>query len=141
MNANDSTTETFEQYAARLGVDEHHPMRENARRTWEHEQAVEAFAPTVTPPCPPWCVLPQGHDYTSTDGYGPDLDFQRQHVAFEGPTSATVDATEHNRYGTVTVDAPGVYIYVRGEEHSGEQARARAGELLAAADMLDGITQ
>lgn len=105
----------------------------------EHERYVEANAPVIIPPCPSWCRLPEGHDYPSVAGFGPDLTFERQHVAFEGKVTE-VAATEHNHRGTVTVDEPEVYLNVRSEAYSVDVVRAVAAELAEAADVLERLT-
>jgi hypothetical protein len=127
---------TFEAFMAEHNLTSDHPTLDNWRAMWERERSIEDHAPTVIPPCPSWCSLDAGHDYDSTDGYGDDVDFQRQHVAFDGSV-ADVGATEHNRAGTVTVDEPGVYLSLRDDERPVEQVRAIAAELLEAADVLD----
>jgi hypothetical protein len=136
MFPTDTVPPTFEAFMAQHNLTPDHGTLDNWRGMWERQRSIEEQAPTVIPPCPSWCILDAGHDYTSTDGYGDDVSFERQHVAFEGEV-ASVDATEHNRGGTVTLDEPGVYLSMRDDARPVEQVRAIAAELLEAADVLD----
>jgi hypothetical protein len=130
---------TFEAFMAEHNIAPDHPTLGNWRALWERERAIEDHAPTVIPPCPSWCILDSGHEYTSTDGYGDDVSFERQHIAFEGETVASVDATEHNKSGVITFDEPSIYLSQRDDGYSAEHVRAVAAEMLAAADVLDRI--
>jgi hypothetical protein len=140
MFPTDTVPPTFEAFMTEHNLTPDHPTLDNWRGMWERQRSIEDHAPTVIPPCPSWCLLDAGHDYTSSDGYHDDVSFERQHVAFEGEV-ATVDATEHNRGGAVTLDEPGIYLSQRDDEYSAEQVRACAAEMLKAADVLDGLTR
>lgn len=129
---------TFDAFMAENNLAAADPNLGGWRRIWETDQLVAAHAPTVIPPCPAGCTQPAGHDYPSTDGWADDLTFQRQHVAFAGAV-ADVSATEHNHYGTVTLDEPEVFLSMRDDAQSVEKVRALAAELLEAAEVLDRI--
>jgi hypothetical protein len=131
---------TFEAFMAANDLTADHPNLDGWRELWRRELDIASQAPAVIPPCPPWCLLDQGHEYDSTDGHGDDVTFERQHVAFDGEV-ADVSALEHNRAGTVTVDEPGIYLSLRDDERPAEEVRAIAAELLNAADVLDGVTR
>jgi hypothetical protein len=140
MFPTDTIPATFEAFMAEHNLSPDHPTLDNWRAVWERERSIEDRAPTVIPPCPSWCILDAGHDYTSTDGFDDDLTFERQHVAFEG-TVADVSATEHNRAGTVTLDEPGIYLSLRDDERPVDEVRSIAAELLEAVDVLERITR
>jgi hypothetical protein len=123
--------------ARKMGVDPQDPRWiEMVKRA----RMVEENAPTVIPPCPEWCRLPEGHDYTGADGFGDDLTFERQHVAFEGKV-ADVSATESNRAGEVTVGPLEVFLDVRSDAYPVDVVRAVAAELLEAADVFERISR
>lgn len=102
----------------------------------EYQRYLDANAPTVIPPCPPWCRLPEGHDYTGTAVDVADLTFERLHVAFAGLV-ADVVAVERNHRGSVTVDAPEVFLDVHSDAYPLDVVRAVAAELVEAADVLE----
>jgi hypothetical protein len=144
MNAKTSATDdrpavpaTFAEYMREHDIPADHPNLDEWRALWEHELQVEANAPTVIPPCPSWCIRTAGHDYDSTDGWDDELTFERDHLAFKGEV-ADVQATEHNRCGVVTLDAPIIYLSLdRDGERTAEQTRTVAAELVEAADVLE----
>ncbi len=74
--------------------------------------------------------------YTEIDDFDDDLTFERRHVAFEGKV-ADVYATEHNHFGTVTLDGPAIYLNVRTEDYPADLVRAVAAKLVEAADLLE----
>ena len=111
------------------------------RMMFERQQFIDANAPTVIPPCPAWCILPAGHEYDSTDGFGADLVFVRRHVAYEGAKMSDVSVTERNHYGAVTVDEPSIFLAVEADEATVTEVRAIAAELLEAAAALEGLAQ
>ncbi len=71
---------------------------------------------------------------------GNALPSSTRHVAFEG-TIADVSATEHNRYGCVTVDVPEIYLDVYRRDYPADSVRAMAAELVQAADVLDRLEE
>jgi hypothetical protein len=105
---------------------------------WKHELHVEQNAPTTIPPCPSWWGLPEGHDYTGTDGAGEDLIFARLHSAFEGKI-VDVSAEDHNHFGEVTVGPLELFIDVA-RDYSADDVRAMAAELVEAVNVHERIT-
>ena len=90
----------------------------------------------VVPPCPSWCTLTAGHDYTC----GSDeqrLD-ERMHVAYAG-RYVEVSAVEQNADGALWLTDPAIYagLLNDGVSCSADQARALAAELLEAAAVVD----
>ncbi len=130
---------TFAEYMREHDIPADHPNLDGWRRVWQRDLQVEQQKPAVIPPCPEWCRLQEGHDYTEADGWGADLTFERHHVAFQGKV-ADVQATEHNRSGEVTIDAPVIYLDLRDDEYPVDVVRALAAELVEAADVLERLT-
>jgi hypothetical protein len=127
---------TFAQYMREHDIPHDHPNLDGWRALWQQELQAEQHKPTSIPPCPPWCRLPDGHDYPSVDGFGDALTFERQHVAFQG-TVADVTATESNHFGEVTVGPLEVFLDVRSAAYSVSAVRAAAAELVQAADAFE----
>ncbi len=127
---------TFADYMREHDISADHPNLDGWRALWQREQQAERHRPTSIPPCPYWCQLPAGHDYTEIDDFDDDLTFERRHVAFEGKV-ADVYATEHNHFGTVTLDGPAIYLNVRTEDYPADLVRAVAAKLVEAADLLE----
>lgn len=139
---NDATTtipETFEEYAAELGLDNpDDPRRGEARARWEAERTAVETYPDVIPPCPSWCALPAGHGYDSYDTDG--RTHYRFHTAPEGGPGPLVESMESYNDGAVTLTDPKVDVMQKTEALTAEEARSNAAQLLAAADLLDSIT-
>jgi hypothetical protein len=133
------TAATFADYMREHDIPVDHPNVDGWHKVWQRDQQAEQQKPTTIPPCPVWCRLAEGHDYSEVDGFGEDLTFERQHVAFQGKV-ADVQATEHNRAGEVTVDAPVIFLDVRGDAYPVDVVRAMAAELVEAADVLERLT-
>ncbi len=131
-----TTAATFQDYMRQHDIAHDHPNLKGWRKLWQRETQAEQHKPTVIPPCPSWCRLPEGHGYTELDGFDEDLTFERRHVAFEGKV-ADVYATEHNHFGAVTLDEPAIYLNVRNEDYEVDIVRAVAAELVEAADLLE----
>jgi hypothetical protein len=113
----------------------------------DRDERREANYPKVTPPCPSWCRSveiygarqlatydhPHGYDSLSDD----ETTFFRFHVSSN--EHYYVAQEEQNREGVITLGP----LHLGGgpeEEMTAAQARAKAAELLAAADMLDEVT-
>lgn len=153
MSTKPTTSETFAEYAARLGVDEHHPMHDNALRMWEMEREAERTYPTVVPACPDWCEEPGGHEYDSyLRGDEGGVEHYRTHVRTIGTAGVLSSAGTINRVvvmstetytdGAVSIDPPEVDVPdYRGETLPAADARTLAADLLAAADLLDRLAQ
>ncbi len=131
---------TFAAYLREHDVPADHPNLEGWRALWRRELQVEQQRPRTVPPCPSWCLLPAAHDYSDVDGWDEDLTFEREHVAFRGDV-ADVQATEHNRAGEVTVDAPVIFLAVRIDAYTVEGTRVVAVELLEAVAVLERVSQ
>jgi hypothetical protein len=131
---------TFADYMREHDIPADHPNLEGWRVLWQRDQQAEQQKPTTIPPCPAWCRLPEGHDYSEVDGFRDELTFERQHVAFEGK-AADVQATEHNRSGEVTVDALEIYLDLRDDSYPPSVVRALAAELVEAADLLERLLE
>ena len=103
------------------------------------EAVAEASYPKAHPPCPPWCCLPAGHRYDSTEW---DLVTHLRYHQLNPDVwdDANVTQSERNQGGVVSLDPPviSVYGYEVDEVTSGE-ARKRAALLLNLADNLDEI--
>ncbi len=131
---------TFEAYMAEHNIPAEHPNLDGWRQVWQNELRVEATVPAVTPACPDWCTSAAGHEYTCYDGTVDGLmTHLREHTGFS-TERVQVDATERNTGGTVTVDAPTVFLNVE-DDLDAAAARAFAADLLAAADVLDRLSQ
>lgn len=138
------TSETFEQYAARKGASPADPHYEPMRELWGHAQLAHLSYPATIPPCPSWCVQPDGHEYDSTATDDPTRHFRyHSSVPFDNEAAAyvRVEAEEWNRCGEVVVATPKAVIYDGDRSLTAGEARQVAADLLAAADLLDGITQ
>ena len=133
---------TFEAYMAEHNVPADHPNLDAWQVLYERESIVEAAAPKTIPPCPSWCHMPAGHDYESTDGFTPGkIVFIRNHVAEHETPSTQISALEENLNDAVTVRPAGTFVTVSEDDYDAPGLRQLAAELLAAADVLDGLPQ
>lgn len=116
--------------------------RQLEQRLEEENRQFEANKPTNLPPCPPWCVLPDGHDVDGMLRAEPPGVYFRDHMSTEDADAWVMqEEQEHYRNDAVTVLEP-VVRSVDMEFFPGvDAARARqaARELLEAADLLDRI--
>lgn len=118
--------------------------RRHAERMAVREAVRDAANAQPRPPCPTWCTVGEGHDYTYDTA---DLDVLdcavRTHETTVYNTNhpgngVTIFQDERLRHGVITLDTPGVYIEWDSEDPAEVGACGRA--LLNAAAMLAKIT-
>ena len=118
-------------------TDEQHPQFLDELE--KERQQYEANKPTNLPPCPEWCVLPEGHDIDGHLTGDPDVYF-RDHLSTNDADAWVVQEEQH-RGGEVTLGQPAVRSleieFYPGVDST--RARHAARELLEAADLLDRI--
>jgi hypothetical protein len=94
----------------------------------------DTTTPTTVPPCPPWCTLKPGHDYS---GEIPGVEMSRGHAMDVGPVEISAEETQ-TVDGAIMLYPLSLYLELDGYGHlTAEQARELVPWLIRAADKLD----
>lgn len=152
MNANDRTIpDTFEEWVEQIRIPkdvvvEHLDHFREEYRTTRLAQQHHPLRDDM-PPCPPWCRYERGHRYETVmdiDVEGGTLTLERFHESAstgEGDASGFVSVEEFLRGRKVSYGPHRIVFGGDLENMSAAEARERAANLLALADLLDRIAQ
>jgi hypothetical protein len=101
------------------------------------------YAPTVIPPCPSWCSEPPGHEYDGVIDIRVNRAFARTHTSALPDQMAWLEQFEMNRDGVLELHPLNIAAnYELGRTMlDSAQARKLAVDLVAAAVLLDSVTQ